>query len=109
MGDETMLNRDFRLSDSHVTDQELLLAADGELSPRRAAQVRAHLAGCWDCRARMAQVEETITDFVRAERRTVEPQFPPIAGPRALLRARLSELTAKPGARSWRQFFQFGP
>ena len=94
--------------DLHLSDQELVLAADGELPGRRAAQVRAHLSACWDCRARMAEVERTITDFARAHRRTLDPQLPPIAGPRALLRARLSELASESPVVSWRQFFQFG-
>ena len=54
----------------HPSDQELLLAADGELPARRAAQVHAHLAACWDCRARMAEIEVTVTDFARAHRQT---------------------------------------
>lgn len=91
----------------HPSDQELLLAADGELSARRVAQVRAHLAACWDCRSRMAGMEETIADFARAHRQALDPQLPPIAGPRALLRAQLAELAAKPALGSWRRFFQF--
>jgi Putative zinc-finger len=91
----------------HVSDQDLLMAADGELSAHRAAQVRAHLAGCWDCRARMAAVEETIADFARAHRQTLDPALPPADGPRALLRAQLAELAAQPAPGSWRRFFQF--
>ncbi len=30
----------------HLTDQDLILAADGELDARRAAEVRAHLDSC---------------------------------------------------------------
>ncbi len=93
--------------DIHLTDQELLLAADGELPARRAAQVRAHLAACWDCRARMAEVERTIAEFARTHRQSLDPQLPPVAGPRALLRAQLAELTAKSRVDSWRRFFQF--
>lgn len=78
--------------DSHLSDQALLLSADGELPPGSNAQVRAHLAGCWECRARMAEVESAITDFVRVHRRTLDPRLPPIAGPRALLKAQLAEL-----------------
>ena len=89
----------------HLADQELLAAADGELSTRRAAQVRAHLVSCWDCRARMAEIEGTIADFVRAHRQAVDPQVPPIAGPRARLRAQLAELAAKSKPGPWRQFF----
>jgi hypothetical protein len=89
----------------HLADGELLAAADGELSPRRAAHVRAHLVSCWQCRARMAEIEGTIADFVRTHRQAVDPQVPPIAGPRALLRAQLAELAAKPKPGPWRQFF----
>jgi anti-sigma factor RsiW len=76
--------------DLHLSDQDLLLTADGELPARRAAQVRAHLAACWDCRARMAEIETTIADFVRANRQAVDPELPPVAGPRALLIAQLA-------------------
>ena len=89
----------------HLTDQELLLAADGELPTRRAAQVRAHLAACWDCRARMAEIEGAIADFARVHRQTLDPQLPSTAGPRALLRAQLSELAAKPHAAPWWHLF----
>ncbi len=91
----------------HMSDQELLLAADGELPSRRAAQVHAHLAACWDCRARMAEIEGTIADFARAHRQTLDSQLPPIAGPRALLRAQLAELASQREASSWRWLFQF--
>ncbi len=93
--------------DIHLSDQELLLAADGELPTRRVTQVHAHLAACWDCRARMAEIEGTITDFARAHRQTLDPQLPPIAGPRALLRAQLAELAPARQAGSWRWFVRF--
>src|ERR1700723_2903311 len=95
------------LSDKHLSDQELLLAADGELATRRAAQVRAHLAACWDCRARMAEMQGTIADFARAHRQNLDPQLPPIDGPRALLRAQLAQLASKHPVGSWRWLFQF--
>src|SRR5580692_12747655 len=93
------------LSESfHLSDREMLLAADGELSTRRAAQVHVHLAECWACRARMAEIEQAIADFARAHRQTLDPQLPPIAGPRALLRARLAESAAKREVGSWLHF-----
>lgn len=97
---------DLHLSD-HLSDQEMLQAADGELSTRRADQVHSHLAECWACRARMAEIEETIADFARAHRQTLDSQLPPIAGPRALLKAQLAELASKPEANSWRWFLHF--
>jgi hypothetical protein len=87
--------------DLHLSDQEILLAADGELSTRRAVQVRAHLAACWGCRARMAEIEGTIADFARAHRQALDSQLPPISGPLALLRARLAGLSSDPPASSW--------
>jgi anti-sigma factor RsiW len=102
-----MLSRDLHQEDVHPSGQELLGAADGELSAARSAQVHAHLAACWDCRARMAEIEGTIADFARAHRQTLDPQLPPIAGPRALLRAQLAELAAKPPTASWGWLFQF--
>lgn len=93
--------------DLHPSDQELLLAADGELSEHRAAQVRLHLAACWDCRARSAELETTIVEFARTHRQTLDSQLPPIAGPRSILQAKLAELSDKPSGRSWRRFIRF--
>ncbi len=78
--------------DLHPSDQQLLLFADGELPPRRADEIRAHLRACWDCRSRMAETESVIADFMQVHRRTLDPQVPPIDGPRAQLKARLAEL-----------------
>ena len=102
-----MLSKHLHGSDMHLSDQEMLLAADGELSTRRAAQVHLHLMECWACRGRMVEIERTIADFARAHRQTLDPQLPPIAGPRALLRAQLAELTSSPPASSSRWLFHF--
>jgi predicted anti-sigma-YlaC factor YlaD len=101
-----MLGEDQQLSEMHLSDEELLLAADGELVTGRTAQVQAHLAACWDCRARMAEIESTIAEFVRAHRRTLDPQLPPIEGPRAQLRAELAQLSSQRETGSWRGWFQ---
>jgi hypothetical protein len=85
----------------HPSHQDLLLVADGEVSERRAAEVRAHLVACWQCRARMAEIQATIVDFVRAHTNAAERKLPPRAGPRALLKARLVELTETPSPRRW--------
>jgi hypothetical protein len=82
------------IEDPHPSDQELLLAADGELSSRCAASVRTHLAGCWACRARMSELEATIRDFIELHRSRLGPHLPAAAGPRALLKAQLAELAA---------------
>jgi hypothetical protein len=85
--------------ESHLSDQDLLLAADGELPPAQAAQVAAHLSECWACRTRKHEIEGAIFDFVRLHPGNVDPLLPPAAGPRALLKAQLAELAA--ASRPW--------
>ena len=73
----------------HLTDRDIVLLVDGELRPARQREAREHLAACWSCRTRMAEIEGTITDFVHAYRGSLDAQLPPVAGPRALLRAQM--------------------
>src|SRR6185312_16938964 len=89
------------MSEYHLSEQELILAADGELPARRKAEVAAHLATCWPCRERMQSLEATITEFVRARNHELGSQLPSADGPRALLRARLAEAAAVPAKRNW--------
>jgi hypothetical protein len=86
--------------DVHISEEELIQAADGELPDRRADQVRAHLASCWSCRARMADIEGAIANFVRGYRQTLDSQLPSADGPCALLRAQLAELACEADART---------
>jgi hypothetical protein len=44
----------------------------------------------------MQEIERAITDFVHLHHQVLDSRLPPIAGPRALLRARLTAPTAKP-------------
>jgi hypothetical protein len=91
----------------HLPDHDLLRAADGELPGSRARQVRAHLASCWVCRTRLAEIEATIADFVHVYHSTFDPQLPPAAGPRSLLKSRLAQAAANSGLRFWPRFVQF--
>lgn len=88
------------LEEPHLSDQELLLAADGELSARDSDRVESHLAACWTCRVRKQEMENAIGDFVRVQRENIELQIPSPDGPRALLRARLGQVSA--AQRTWR-------
>jgi hypothetical protein len=87
--------------DSHISDRDLLLAADGELSAHRAAEIRAHLEACWPCRTRAKDLEDAIAGFVHAHRAELDPRLPSAEGSRALLRARLNEAAAAPVRGSW--------
>jgi hypothetical protein len=73
----------------HPDDRDLIRAADGELNAREAAGVRTHLEACWTCRARQAELQDAVANFMRVYRNNAE--LPPHAGPRALLKARLEQ------------------
>jgi len=84
---------------THLSDQQMLMDVDGELSPKEEALIRAHLDACWKCRVRRKEIEHAITDFVRFYQKENDGQLPPVEGPRALLKARLAELSATQSAR----------
>jgi hypothetical protein len=80
------------INGGHISDETLLLAIDGELTNREAAEVEGHLAACWDCRARRREIDNAIGVYLRVQRRNFESRIPPATGPRALLKARLLHL-----------------
>jgi hypothetical protein len=49
----------------HVSDADLLLAAEGELEPARAAVVAEHLARCQTCRKRVAALDLALAAYAR--------------------------------------------
>jgi hypothetical protein len=84
--------------ETHPSNEELLLCADGELSPGQAAKIQKHLNACWQCRTRMGEIQSSIADFTQAYRSSAR-SVPPMEGPRALLKARLAE--ADPASITW--------
>ena len=50
----------------HYSDEQLLAHLDGELSRRRDGRVRKHLARCWHCRGRLAELEDQVCSLTRA-------------------------------------------
>jgi len=85
-----------RHEDSHLSDEQLLLDVDGELSAHDEKPVRAHLDACWTCRARRFELENAIASFIRFHQRELTAGLPPIAGPRAQLKAQLALLPSPP-------------
>jgi hypothetical protein len=79
----------------HIPDEELIQSMDGELEERRAGEVREHVSHCWRCRARQAELERAVGEFVGLHRETLDPRIPPVEGPAARLRASLAELAPK--------------
>jgi hypothetical protein len=92
--------------DSHFPDEQLLRHLERELSARDEKLVQSHLDVCWKCRARRQELENAIADVVRAYQREFDTKLPPIAGSRALLRARLADVSssALPRRSSWLAF-----
>lgn len=90
----------------HLSDRELLLAMDGELSGQRKKRASAHLAACGDCRSRQEKFERLLSDTSSLHRSTIDSEDARrVANSRAALQARLTE-AARPGssAPSWRRF-----
>lgn len=84
-----MLNRNH-----HPALHQLLLFADGELSPRHARWVRSHLTTCCECRSKLAEIETAMEEIVQLHRQVLDARVPPADGPRAELRARMAEWAA---------------
>ena len=82
--------------DTHLSDEELVLAAEGELAIERAGAVRLHVARCAACRARLEAIETVIAAFERAYSKRPSVALPPAQAGRAQLRARIAELAAAP-------------
>lgn len=79
---------------NHIPDHELLMAADGELSRRRMAEVSRHLASCWKCRTRLQGLERAIAGFIDTYTE-MDASIPPPDGPRARLSAEMRERLAQ--------------
>jgi hypothetical protein len=90
----------------HLSDQEILLVLDGELSRWRAKRAQTHLATCQACGSRQRELEATIADFASLRQDGVSSHLPSPDGSRALLKARLSEAAAqRSGATAILQMF----
>ncbi len=78
--------------DKHISDPELLLDIENELPAHAQKRVQAHLDLCWRCRTRRQELETAIADFVRAHQQEFEAILPLATAPRAMLKARLSQV-----------------
>jgi hypothetical protein len=88
----------------HATDEELLLHAEGEMCAGSASRIRAHLEDCSQCRNRLSELEGALAEVGEAQRAACDAELPVGAGPRALLKARLAELTVQERQNVWARF-----
>src|ERR1700730_10184893 len=79
----------------HLSDEQLLLALDGELLACEAAQVNVHLQACWSCRVRSEQIEEAIADVVKYRDHLTKPFLPLSPDGRANFVAQLQQLARR--------------
>lgn len=85
----------------HMTDEDLLLYLDGELTAARSRLVKTHLQSCWRCRVRSEKIGHAVTAFV--ERRHAWTEAAPPPGGWARFEARLARAAEEPVERrfSW--------
>jgi len=84
------------------------MALDGELPAREASRVESHLATCWACRVRKEDLESAIREFIGLHR-SFDRQIPPPDGPRALLKAQISQLSEAHRVSGMRWLRSFSP
>jgi hypothetical protein len=81
-------------SETHLSDEELLLFSDQELSTRRAARAREHVAQCEQCRTRLTVLENASASFADLHEREFQAQSYSLQS-RNLLKARLSDASKR--------------
>jgi hypothetical protein len=91
----------------HLSDEDLLLFAEGELSRVKADQARRHLLSCRYCQLRGSELEDTFSEIARLPGAKLDSKIPSGAGPRALLKARLDAI-ALTDAKPWWSRFTIG-
>lgn len=84
----------------HVSDQQLLLFADGELGEKDTDQVRSHLEACWSCRTRLDDLQAVIKSIVHFRNDALLPSVPSPPRPWTGLEPRLDELDKRLEKRS---------
>jgi putative zinc finger protein len=83
-----------RENGKHISDQDLLLAADNELPGASAAEVRLHLSRCEACTERMRRLEEVSADVTTAYRSSAIGDFANVETARRRLLRRMAEQRA---------------
>jgi hypothetical protein len=79
---------------THFRDDQLLLYSSGELHDTSNALIAAHIKSCSQCKGRLDRLESTLAEVTHAQRPAVTAELPSAAGPRALLKAQLANLSA---------------
>jgi hypothetical protein len=89
-----------RTKRSHLSDEEILLFIDRELSSRGQVRARDHLDECQLCSGRRAELEGALTDFSRIHEENVSSLDSNVFRSRSLLKTRIGE-SASRSHRGW--------
>jgi hypothetical protein len=80
------------MTPAHVTNEQILLLLDGEVTDSERRRIERHLTDCWNCRFRCEEMQSAIHHMVECRNLVVDYRLdsdPPSS--RALLAARLEE------------------
>jgi len=66
---------DMNREEQHPRRERLLLYVDGELAPKEAARIEAHLGACWSCRAHVSKIEKSIVDLMEFDGAMLTPRL----------------------------------
>jgi len=61
----------------HPDEEAMLKYADGELSGRDAGEIRSHLEACWECRAALEELQNTVGQCVSYRKNVLQRHLPP--------------------------------
>jgi anti-sigma factor RsiW len=92
----------------HISDEDLLAYLDGELSGEAHQDAAHHLTRCWDCRTKLAAIQDRIDSFMQVRRSLSPEALEPEESAVAELQRRLARHAAAaqaetraPRARPW--------
>jgi hypothetical protein len=80
----------------HPENEEILRYVDGELPARAVRKIRTHLNACWECRAQLQEVEETISNCVGYRKNILQSHLPTPPAPWVDIYRRFAEMDASP-------------
>ena len=94
----------------HLDEGLALRYLDGELSARKARQVRRHLVACWQCRAEIEALETTVADCMRYRKQVLEARLPEPPHPWADLSRGFDRIDAELSAEPlWKRLWRVPP
>jgi Putative zinc-finger len=88
----------------HLSDEDILLFSEGEISGTREDEMRRHLATCADCQMRGDKIAGTLSELSQLKNVSFGAMILSPTAARARLKARLSEMTSAEVKPWWRRF-----